>query len=151
LQRCILRFAVFKSDRGREQVKMINEFKAFINKGNVLDLAVALILGTAFGAIVKSLVDDIIMPPVGKLIGGVDFKALTIDLGGATINYGNFINTIITFVIVAFALFLIIRAYRRMRPPTPAEVATKECPYCLSTIPLGASRCPNCTSQLISS
>jgi large conductance mechanosensitive channel len=127
---------------------VINEFKAFINKGNVLDLAVALILGTAFGAIVKSLVDDIIMPPIGKAIGGIDFKALTIDLGGATINYGNFINTIITFLIVAFALFLIIRAYRRMRPPTPAEVATKECPFCLSTIPLGATRCPNCTSQL---
>ncbi len=129
---------------------MINEFKAFINKGNVLDLAVALILGAAFGAIVQSLVNDIIMPPVGVLVGGIDFKALAVDLGGATINYGNFINTIITFLIVAFALFLVIRAYNRMRPPTPFATVTKECPYCLSTIPLGASRCPNCTSQLTS-
>jgi large conductance mechanosensitive channel len=127
---------------------MINEFKAFINKGNVLDLAVAVILGAAFGAVVKSLVDDIVMPPIGKLLGGVDFKALTIDLGGATINYGNFINTVITFLIVAFVLFLIIRAYNRARPPTAAETVTKDCPYCLSTIPLGATRCPNCTSEL---
>ncbi len=130
---------------------MINEFKAFINKGNVLDLAVAFILGGAFAVVIKSLVEDIIMPPVGKVLGGVDFKALTIDLGGATINYGNFINTIITFVIVAFALFLIIRAYNRMRPTTPATTVSKDCPFCLSTIPLGATRCPNCTSALPSS
>lgn len=128
---------------------MINEFKAFINKGNVLDLAVAFIMAIYFGAIIKSLVDDVITPPLGVLLGGVDFKALTFNLGDkATINYGNFINTIITFVIVAFVMFLIIRAYNRMRPVTPAETVNKECPFCLSTIPLGATRCPNCTSEL---
>jgi len=127
---------------------MIEEFKAFINKGNVLDLAVALILGTAFGAIIKSLVDDIIMPVVGKIIGGVDFSTLAVDLDGATIKYRQFINAIITFLIVAFSLFLVIRYFNKLRKPTPAETETKECPYCLSNIPLGATRCPHCTSDL---
>jgi large conductance mechanosensitive channel len=126
---------------------MINEFKAFINKGNVLDLAVAVILGAAFGAVIKSLVDDIIMPLVARALGGADFKTLSVNVGGATLTYGNLINTLITFLIVALVLFFIIRGYNRMRP-TPAETVTKDCPYCLSTIPLGATRCPNCTAEL---
>jgi large conductance mechanosensitive channel len=126
---------------------MIKEFRDFINRGNVLDLAVALILALYFGAVIKSLVDDIIMPPIGKLLGGVDFKSLVIDLGGgATINYGAFINNVITFLIVAFVIFLLVRQYNRMRPAAP--VALKECPYCLSAIPVAATRCPNCTSEL---
>lgn len=145
---------------------MFAEFKKFIMRGNVLDLAVAVIIGGAFGSIVTSLVNDIIMPPIGMLLGKINFKDLFINLSGtpyasladaqaagaATINYGNFINTIINFLIIAFVIFLIVRAFNKMKKPeeapAPAAPTTKECPYCLSTIPLKATRCPHCTSQL---
>ena len=145
---------------------MLKEYKEFIQRGNVIDLAVAFILGGAFGAIVSSLVKDIVMPIVGVLLGGVDFTNLFITLkggpyasladaqkaGAATINYGVFINTIITFLIVAFAMFLLIKAMnatkKKPAPAAPAAPTTKECTYCLSTIPLKATRCPNCTSEL---
>lgn len=142
---------------------MIKEFRSFIMRGNVIDLAVAFIMGGAFGAIVSSFVKDIIMPLVGVLLGGVDFSNLFITLkggpfasladaqkaGAATVNYGVFINTIITFLIVAFAMFLLIKGMNAMRKPAPAAApTTKECPYCLSTVPLKATRCPNCTSEL---
>ena len=143
---------------------MLEEFKKFAMRGNVIDLAVGFIMGGAFGAIVSSLVNDIIMPPIGMILGRVDFKSLFIDLSGqgfksleeaqkagaATINYGVFINTVINFVIVAFVLFLLIRAINQMTAkPAPAPApATKDCPYCLSAIPIKATRCPHCTSQL---
>lgn len=145
---------------------MFAEFKKFVMRGNVLDLAVAVIIGGAFGSIVTSLVNDIIMPPIGMLLGKINFKDLFINLSGtpyasladaqaagaATINYGNFINTIINFLIIAFVIFLIVRAFNKMKKPeeapVPAAPTTKECPYCLSTIPLKATRCPHCTSQL---
>lgn len=142
---------------------MIKEFRSFIMRGNVIDLAVAFIMGGAFGAIISSLVKDIIMPVVGVLLGGVDFTNLFITLkggpfasladaqkaGAATVNYGVFINTIITFLIVALAMFMLIKGMNAMRKPAPAPApTTKECPYCLSTVPLKATRCPNCTSEL---
>lgn len=141
---------------------MFNEFKAFINRGNILELAVAVIIATAFGAVIKSLVDNVIMPPIGALLGGVDFSSLYINLsnqsyasfdealtaGAPVIGYGVFLNNVITFLIVVFVVFLIVRAYNKSKPDPVAEVDTKECSYCLSTIPLQATRCPNCTSQL---
>jgi len=143
---------------------MLKEFKEFAMRGNVLDLAIGVIIGGAFGKIVTSLVNDIIMPPIGLLLGQVNFKDLFIDLsgkgyaslaaaqeaGGATINYGMFINTLIDFIIVAFVIFLLVRAINRMqRPkPVPAPATTKKCPYCTSEIALEATRCPHCTSQL---
>lgn len=142
---------------------MIKEFKTFVMRGNVIDLAVAFIMGGAFAAIISSLVKDIIMPLVGVALGGVDFSNLFITLKGgpfasladaqkagvATINYGVFINTIITFLIVAFAMFMLIKAMNATRKPAPAAApTTKDCPYCLSTVPLKATRCPNCTSAL---
>jgi large conductance mechanosensitive channel len=127
---------------------MLDEFKAFINRGNVLDLAVAVILGVAFGAIVTSFVNDILMQIIAAIFGQPDFSSLTFNLGNGVIKYGSFLNAIINFLIVAFAIFLVIKAYNQMRKPTPAVTNTKECPYCLSTIPLGATRCPNCTSEL---
>jgi len=145
---------------------MWKEFKAFIAKGNVVDLAVAFIMGGAFGKIVGSLVNDVLMQPVGLLLGRVDFSSLYLNLSGTayptfeearkagapTINYGLFINTIIGFVIVAAALFFVVRTVNRMTrkaaaaTPAPAPVIT--CPFCLSSIPLGAVRCPYCTSML---
>jgi large conductance mechanosensitive channel len=145
---------------------MLKEFKEFAMRGNVLDLAVGVIIGAAFGKIVSSLVDDILMPPIGKLMGGVDFSNLFVSLSGqhydslaaakaagaATINYGLFLNTVINFLIVAFAIFLLVKQVNRLQKPAPAPVAaapaTKECPHCLSTIPAKATRCPQCTSQL---
>lgn len=142
---------------------MIKEFKEFAMRGNMIDLAVGLILGSAFGAIVTSLVNDIIMPPIGLILGKVDFINLFISLtgrdfpsvaaakaaGAPTLNYGLFINTVINFVIVAFALFLLVKQVNRLRPPQPAAAAaTRECPYCASMIPAKARRCPNCTSDL---
>jgi large conductance mechanosensitive channel len=142
---------------------MLKEFKAFIMRGNVLDLAVAVIIGAAFGAVVTSFVNDIIMPPIGLALGRVNFADLFISLNGQaypslaaakeagapTLNYGNFIQTIINFLIIAFVIFLVVRAANRLKGPQPAAaVTTKECPYCLSTIPLHASRCPHCTSEL---
>jgi large conductance mechanosensitive channel len=149
---------------------MWEDFKKFVMRGNVVDLAVGVIIGGAFGAIVKSLVEDVIMPPIGLLLGRVDFANLFAVLkqgeavgpyatladaqaaGAVTVNYGLFINTVIAFVITAFAIFLIVRAVSRLKrkaeAPPPAEPTTKECPYCFTTISLKATRCPHCTSQL---
>lgn len=147
---------------------MFKEFKAFVLRGNVLDLAVGIIIGAAFGTVVKSLVDDVIMPPVGLALGGVDFANLSYVLqpgpkgpppyatlaeaqaaGAVTINYGQFINNVITFIIVAFAVFLIVRAANRLKPQEAAAApATKDCPYCRMAIPVGATRCPHCTTEL---
>lgn len=142
---------------------MLKEFKDFLMRGNVLDLAVAVIIGGAFGSIVTSLVNDIIMPPIGLLLGKVDFSSLYVNLtdtsyssladaqaaGAPTINYGVFINSVINFLIVALAIFLVIRMANRLQKPEEAEIpTTKECPHCLSTIPFNATRCPHCTSQL---
>jgi len=142
---------------------MLKEFKAFAMRGNVLDLAIALVIGAAFGKIVTSFVEDILMPPLGLLLGKVDMRSLFIDLSGAhhaslaeakaagaaTINYGIFINTIVDFLFVAFAVFLLIRQVNKLKGPAPVEPAkTKTCPYCLSAIPIGATKCAQCTSQL---
>lgn len=144
---------------------MFKEFKAFIMRGNVLDLAIAVIIGAAFGKIVTSLVNDIIMPPIGLLLGQVDFSNLFINLsatpyakladaqaaGAPTINYGVFINTVLDFLIVAFVIFLVVRAANKLEHPKPAPApapTTKECPYCLSAIPIKATRCAHCTSEL---
>ncbi len=143
---------------------MIQEFKKFAMRGNAIDLAVGFIMGGAFGAIVNSLVNDVIMPPIGLLLGKVDFSNLFISLSGisyatleeakkagaATINYGLFINTVVNFLTVSFALFLVVRQVNRWaaKPAPAAEPVTKECPYCLSVIPIKATRCPHCTSQL---
>jgi large conductance mechanosensitive channel len=142
---------------------MLKEFKDFVSRGNVLDLAVAVIIGAAFGSIVTSLVKDIIMPPIGLILGHVDFSNLFINLSGtsyaslaeaqkagaATINYGLFINSVLNFLIVAFAIFVILRIVNRNRAKAPAT--TKACPYCASTIAIAAVRCPQCTSDLQSS
>jgi large conductance mechanosensitive channel len=143
---------------------MIAEFKKFVMRGNVLDLAIGIIIGAAFGKIVSSLVNDIIMPPIGKLLGNIDFTNLYINLSGgsyaslkaaqdagaATINYGVFLNTVIEFVIVALAVFLLVKQINRfIAPPVaPAAPPTKECPFCLTQVPAKATRCPACTSEL---
>lgn len=131
---------------------MLKEFKEFAMRGNVLDLAVAVIIGGAFGKIIASLVNDVLMPLIGLVLGGVNFSDLAITIGEASIKYGAFIQSIIDFVIVAFVIFMIVRTMNRMKKPAPApavvEPTTKECPHCFTTIPLKATRCPNCTSQL---
>lgn len=141
---------------------MFKEFKEFALRGSVLDLAIGVIIGGAFGKIVTSLVNDIIMPPIGLLLGKVDFSNLYINLSGtryanladakaagaATINYGSFLNTIIDFVIVAFIIYLLIRQFNRLSPKPAPQVTTRECPYCCTQIPINATRCPNCTSEL---
>lgn len=142
---------------------MFKEFKEFAMKGNVLDMAVGIIMGIAFGKIITSFVNDVIMPPIGLALGNVDFSSLFINLSGqayksiaeakaagaATINYGLFLNTVLDFLIVAFVMFLMVRQINRMKKPVPAApVSTKECPFCASTIPLKATRCPNCTSDV---
>ncbi len=144
---------------------MWKEFKEFIMRGNMIDLAIGIIIGSAFGAIVSSLVNDIIMPPIGLLLGKVDFSSLFINLSGnsypsvaaakaagaPTMNYGIFINTIINFLIIAIVIFFIVRAINRLKRPAPAVAAAptdKECPFCFTKIPIKAIRCPNCTSQL---
>jgi large conductance mechanosensitive channel len=142
---------------------MLKEFKAFAMRGPVLDLAIGFILGAAFGKIVTSLVNDIVMPPIGLLLGHVDFSNLFINLSGthygsladakkagaAVMSYGVFLNTVIEFLIIAFVIFLLVKAINRMQRPAPAAgPTTKECPYCLSTIPLKATRCSQCTSAL---
>jgi large conductance mechanosensitive channel len=142
---------------------MLKEFKEFIMRGNVVDLAVGIIIGGAFGKIVTSLVSDVLMPPLGKIMGNVDFSGLFINLSGtsypslaaakaagaATINYGLFINTIIDFIIVAAAIFILIKQVNRFKKPVEvAAPATKACPYCLSNVPIKATRCPACTSEL---
>ena len=149
---------------------MLKEFKEFAMRGNVVDMAVGIIIGGAFGTIVKSLVSDVLMPPIGLLLGGVDFSDFFIVLkqgvkaggpyaaladaqaaGAVTVNYGLFLNAVISFLIVAFAVFLLIKGInnlKRKEEAPPAEPTTKECPFCLSTIAIKASRCPNCTSEL---
>jgi large conductance mechanosensitive channel len=127
---------------------MINEFKAFINKGNFLDLAVAVIMAAAFGLVVTSFTNDILMQIIAAIFGQPDFNGLYFNLGMGVIKYGSVLNTVINFLIVAFVMFLVIKAYNNMRKPTAAQTDNKDCPYCLSTIPAGATRCPNCTSEL---
>ena len=143
---------------------MLKEFRDFAVKGNVIDLAVAVIMGAAFGPIVTSLVGDIIMPPIGLALGGMDFKDLFISLsaaafptlsaakeaGAPVIAYGNFLNTVINFLIVAFAVFLLVKQANRLKKPAPPPPppSTKECPYCISAVPLQATRCGHCTSEL---
>ena len=131
---------------------MLKEFKDFVMRGNVLDLAVAVIIGGAFGKIIASLVNDIIMPLIGIVMGGVNFTTLEAKVGEAIIKYGNFIQTIVDFLIVAFVIFLIVKAANKMQKPAPiaapAAPTTKECPHCYSTIAIKATRCPNCTSEL---
>lgn len=148
---------------------MLKDFKEFAMRGNVVDMAIGIVIGAAFGAIVKSFVDDVLMPPIGLLLGNVDFSNFFLTLkegskaagpyaslaaakaaGAVTVNLGVFINTIISFIIVAFAVFLVIRSINRMKreeaPPAPPD--TKECPFCLTAVPLQARRCPACTSEL---
>ena len=148
---------------------MIKEFKEFIMRGNVMDMAVGIIIGAAFGTIVSSLVKDVIMPPIGLLLGKVDFANLFAVLkqgatpgpyasvaaaqaaGAVTLNFGLFINTIINFVIVGFAIFMMVKGVNQLRRPKPAPAAaptTKDCPHCFSSIPIKATRCPHCTSEL---
>ncbi|HPL63114.1 MAG TPA: large-conductance mechanosensitive channel protein MscL [Syntrophales bacterium] len=148
---------------------MFKEFKEFAMKGNMVDMAVGIIIGAAFGTIIKSLVDDVIMPPVGLLLGGVDFSDLFLVLksgevagpyatlaqakaaGAVTLNYGLFANTIISFIIVAFAVFLLIKQINiltRQEEAAPAAPATKQCPFCISAVPPAATRCPQCTSEI---
>ena len=144
---------------------MLKEFKEFAMRGNVLDMAIGIIIGAAFGRIISSIVNDIIMPPIGLLLGRVDFSNLFVNLSGGsypsmaaakaagavTINYGVFLNTVIDFLIVAFVIFLLIRQINRFkRQPAPAVITptTKDCPFCFSTIPIKATRCPHCTSEL---
>jgi len=143
---------------------MLKEFKEFVMRGNVLDLAIAVIVGAAFGAIVTSLINDVLMPPIGLALGKVDFKDLFISLNGQTyaslaaakaaaapvIAYGLFVNTIVNFLVVAFIVFMVVKQANRFNKPAPAPAApsTKECGFCASTIPLKAKRCPQCTSDL---
>lgn len=128
---------------------MLKEFKNFAMQGNVMDLAIGVIIGGAFGKIIASLVGDILMPLVGLLLGGVDFGNLAIQVGDASVKYGAFIQATIDFIIIAFVIFLLVRAMNNMKKPAPAEApATKDCPYCLTAIPLKAVRCPNCTSEI---
>ncbi len=144
---------------------MLKEFKEFVMRGNVLDLAVGVIIGAAFGKIVSSLVQDVLMPPIGKIVGGVDFSGLFINLGAThfdtladakkagapTLNYGLFLNSIIDFLIVAFCVFVIIQLVTRWikKPAPPAAPTTKDCPQCAMTIPIQAKRCGHCTTQLV--
>ena len=151
-------------------MSMLKEFKEFAVKGNVVDMAVGIIMGGAFGTIVKSLVSDVIMPPIGLLLGNVDFAELFVVLnrgsapgpyvtladaqaaGAVTINYGLFFNAVVSFVIVAFAVFMLIKSINRLKrkeeEAPPAEPTSRDCPYCFSSIPLQATRCPHCTSEL---
>ena len=141
---------------------MLKEFKEFAMRGSVLDLAVGVIIGAAFGKVVSSLVDDVIMPPLGRLVGKVDFSNLFLSLNGThydllkdakaagapTLNYGMFFNTIINFLIVAFAIFLVVRAVNRWMPKPAAPVTTKDCPQCAMPIPVAAKKCGHCTSAV---
>jgi large conductance mechanosensitive channel len=148
-------------------MKLFDEFKKFAMRGNVIDMAVGVILGAAFGKIITSLVTDVLMPPIGLLLGKVNFSALFINLtsqsfatiadakaaGAPTINYGMFINTVIDFLIVAIVVFLMVRQFNKLmertkKPEAPAAPTTRDCPYCLSSVPLKATRCAHCTSEL---
>ncbi|HXX53263.1 MAG TPA: large-conductance mechanosensitive channel protein MscL [Thermodesulfovibrionales bacterium] len=142
---------------------MIKEFKEFVMRGNVVDMAVGIVIGAAFGKIVTSFVNDVLMPPVGLMLGKADFSNLFISLSGqyyptvaaakaagaSTLNYGIFFNTVLDFLIIAFAIFLLIRQVNRLKQPPPPQVpSTRECPFCLSNIPPKATRCPHCTSEV---
>ena len=145
---------------------MFAEFKKFAMRGNVVDMAVGIIIGGAFGTIVKSVVSDVIMPPVGLLLGGVDFSDLFLTLkqgttsgpyatvaaaqaaGAVTVNYGLFINSMVSFLIVAFAVFMLIKGINKLQREQPMAPTAKDCPYCFSSIPIKATRCPQCTSDL---
>ena len=128
---------------------MLKEFKEFVMRGNVLELAVAVIMGVAFGQIIASLVNDVLMPLIGLVLGGINFTDLSFTVGAAVVRWGAFVQSILDFVIVAFVIFMIVRTMNRMQKPAPVTApTTKECPYCFSAIPLKATRCPNCTSQL---
>lgn len=148
---------------------MLKEFKEFAMRGNVIDMAVGIVIGAAFGTIVKSLVADVIMPPIGLLLGNVDFSNLFLVLkqgstagpfstiaaakeaGAVTLNYGLFINTVISFIIVSFSIFMVIKGMNKLKreeETPPEEPTTKECEYCLSTVPINATRCSHCTSDL---
>ena len=141
---------------------MLKDFKEFAIKGNVIDLAVGVIIGAAFGKIVTSLVNDVVMPPIGALMGPVDFSGRFIqltgnqvatlkeakDAGAATINYGLFINEVINFLIIAFVIFIMVRWINKLKADPPPLPTTKDCPFCVAAIPLKATRCPSCTSQL---
>jgi large conductance mechanosensitive channel len=144
---------------------MLQEFKQFLMRGNVIELAVALVIGAAFTTVVTSFVNDLLMPPIGRLLGRVNFVDLFVSLdgrsfpslaaakaaGAPTLNYGAFLTTIMNFIIIAFAVFLIVRAVNRLTTPraaAPAPATTRDCPYCVMTIPLRAVRCPHCTSDL---
>lgn len=142
---------------------MVKEFKEFVAKGNVIDLAVGVIIGAGFGKIVTSLVEDVIMPPIGKLLGKVDFASLYINLGGVqyasyaeakkagapVIGYGQFLNTAVSFLIVAFVVFLVVKQVNRLkRAPVEVEPDTRECPFCITSISMKATRCPHCTSEV---
>lgn len=128
---------------------MLKEFREFVMRGNVLDLAIAVIIGGAFGKIVASLVNDILMPLIGALIGGGQFAELSFNVNGVDIFWGLFVQAIVDFLIVAFVIFLIVKAANSMKKaPAPADPTTKECPHCFSTISIKATRCPNCTSEL---
>ncbi len=140
-------------------MSMMKEFKAFAMRGNVVDMAVGIVIGGAFGKIISSFVKDVLMPPIGVLLGGVDFSNLAITIKEAVgetpavlIKYGAFVNTVIDFIIIAFAIFMVIKGMNKMKkkeePAPAAEPTTKECPHCLTEIPIKATRCPNCTSQL---
>ncbi len=146
-------------------MKILDEFKQFVMRGNVIDMAVGVIIGAAFGKIVTSLVNDVLMPPIGLLLGKVDFSNLYLNMsdkvfvslaeaqkaGAPTLNYGMFLNNVINFLIVAFVIFILIKQINRLQKPatpgTPAAPTTKECPFCCSTVAIKAVRCPNCTSQ----
>ncbi len=129
---------------------MLKEFKDFAVRGNVMDLAVAVIIGGAFGKIITSLVNDILMPLIGLILGGLDFSNLAFTVGNAVVKYGAFIQAIVDFIIVAFVIFLLVRTINRLQAPetAPEEPTTKQCPYCFTTISIKATRCPNCTSPL---
>lgn len=143
-------------------MSMLSDFKEFAMRGNVVDLAVGFVMGAAFGKITTSLVNDVIMPPIGSVLGKVDFSSLYVNLsektfpslaaartaGAPIVAYGSFVNTIIDFVIVAFAMFILVRQMNRLVTPAPAAPTDKDCPYCLSKIPLAATKCAHCTSEL---
>ncbi len=141
---------------------MLKEFREFIARGNVIDLAVAVVIGAAFGRIISALVDGIIMPPIGLLLGNVDFANLFVDLSGQqpasladakelglpVLAYGAFINEVVSFLIIAFVIFLIIRQINKLKRDPPADPTTRDCPYCLTSIPIGATRCAACCAEL---
>ena len=131
---------------------MLKEFREFVMRGNVLDLAVAVIIGGAFGKIITSLVNDVLMPLIGLVLGGVDFTGLSFTVGDAVVMWGNFIQAIVDFLIVAFVIFMVVKTANRFKKKEqdipPAAPTTKDCPYCFTTISIKATRCPNCTSEL---